>query len=159
MTSALDELIAKLGESVLEMGHSADGTPFVRVTPEAAPRAGRLLRDQLGYARFVDLTAIDDPERPDRFDLVYLVASLEPPSWLRLKTRTAHRALSLVDIYPAANWYEREVFDMFGVSFDGHPDLRRILMPDDWSGHPLRRDEPLGGEPVQFTAIRGTYGS
>jgi NADH-quinone oxidoreductase subunit C len=107
----------------------------------------------------VDLTAVDLLQREDRFELVYLFYSLEQRSWLRIKTRTDRYAPSITSIVPGANWYERELFDLFGIHFQGHPDLRRIMLPDDWRGHPLRRTEPLGAEPVDFTVTRKVYGS
>jgi NADH-quinone oxidoreductase subunit C len=75
-------------------------------------------------------------------------------AWLRLKARTAGDAPSGVAVYPGLSWYEREVYDLFGVRFADHPDLRRIMLPDDWVGHPLRRDEPIGWEPIQFSKGR-----
>jgi NADH-quinone oxidoreductase subunit C len=142
-----------------ETGTSADGISFIRVAPDQVKAALGTVRDTLRFERFVDLTAVDDPLREERFELNYLVYSMTEHVWLRIKARTADRAPSVVDIYPGANWYEREVWDLFGVRFEGHPDLTRIQMPDDWKGHPLRRDEPMGGEPVDFTVTRDVYGT
>ena len=85
--------------------------------------------------------------------------SLLQSTWLRLKTRTDAQAPSITPRVPGANWYEREVFDLFGIEFVGHPELKRIMLPDDWTGHPLRRTEPLGSEPVDFTVTRKIYGT
>jgi NADH-quinone oxidoreductase subunit C len=94
-----------------------------------------------------DVTAIDWPPRAPRFDVVYSLYSVARRHRVRLKVRTseADGVSSVAAVWPAANWLEREVFDMFGVRFDGHPDLRRILMPEDWQGHPERKDYPLEG--------------
>ena len=117
------------------------------------------LRDHpsLQFALLVDVTAVDLlPEEP-RYELVYHLASLGEhyptagagpvaPSRLRMKVRLPAddpRAPTVTSVYPSAGWPEREVYDLFGISFDGHPDLRRILMPDDWVGHPLRKDYPV----------------
>jgi NADH-quinone oxidoreductase subunit C len=94
-----------------------------------------------------DVTASDWPPRPQRFDVVYCLYSVALRHRVRLKVRTAESESvpSVTAVWPAANWLEREVFDMFGIRFDGHPDLRRILMPEDWQGHPERKDYPLEG--------------
>jgi NADH-quinone oxidoreductase subunit C len=94
-----------------------------------------------------DVTAIDWPPRLERFDVVYSLYSTRLRHRVRLKVRVADgaEAPSLTAIWPAANWLEREVFDLFGIRFEGHPDLRRILMPDEWQGHPQRKDYPLEG--------------
>jgi NADH:ubiquinone oxidoreductase subunit C len=115
------------------------------------------LRDELGFTRFLDLTCVDEPARADRFELHLLAYSMEQRRWARLKTRVEESAPSLIGVYPAVNMYEREVFDMYGVRFDGHPNLTRILMPDAWPTHPLRRDEPLVTEPIDFTVTRELY--
>jgi NADH-quinone oxidoreductase subunit C len=94
-----------------------------------------------------DLTATDWPPRADRFDVVYCLYSIRHRHRVRMKTMVGvNQPLSSVTpVWPSANWLEREVFDMFGVSFGGHPDLRRILMPEDWQGYPQRKDYPLEG--------------
>jgi len=110
---------------------------------------GTWLRDGTGatFDFCSDVTASDWPVRPQRFDLVYMLYSTQHCHRIRVKTRVADgEAVPTVSgIWPAAGWLEREVFDMFGVRFAGHPDLRRILMPDDWQGHPQRKDYPLEG--------------
>jgi NADH-quinone oxidoreductase subunit C len=108
-----------------------------------------LLRDSEN-ARFdscSDVTATDWPPRAERFDVVYVLYSTRLKHRVRLKVRVADGGSvpSVASIWPAANWLEREVFDLFGIRFDGHPDLRRILMPDEWQGHPQRKDYPLEG--------------
>ena len=141
-----------------ETGVSADGIPFARVPVADVPQVVERVRGELRHRRFVDLTAVDRLTREERFELVYLFYSMDGHTWLRLKARTDAEAPSLTPTIPGANWYEREVFDLFGVRFVGHPDLRRIMLPDDWQGHPLRRDVPLGSEPVDFTVTRQVYG-
>jgi NADH-quinone oxidoreductase subunit C len=112
-----------------------------------------------------DVTATDWPPRPERFDLVYCLYSIAHRHRVRVKTRVAeHQPVpSATDLWTAANWLEREVFDMFGVNFTGHPDRRRILMPDDWQGYPQRKDYPLEGpgellmeNPIDWLKLRQT---
>ncbi len=157
MIASVDALQAEFAEA--ETGVSADGMPFVRVPVAELETAVQRIRGELGHGRFVDLTAVDRLTREERFELVYLFNSLQTHTYLRLKTRTDAEAPSLTPTIPGANWYERELFDLFGIRFVGHPDLRRIMLPDDWQGHPLRRDEPLGSEPVDFTVTRRAYGA
>ena len=138
------------------------GTIFQReqATLEVAPAR---VREVLGYLRD------DDPEPwpllmslhgcdylPDepRLAVHYQLLSMERAERLNVRTRVPieeARVPSVVELFPTADFQEREVYDMFGVTFEGHPDLRRILMPEDYEGHPQRRDFPMGGEPVLFT--------
>ena len=136
----------------------ADGIPTVRVPLAELLSAVERVRGELTHSRFVDVTAVDLLTREERFELVYLFYSLERHTWLRLKARTDRDAPSITPMVPGANWYERELYDLFGIQFEGHPELRRIMLPDDWRGHPLRRTEPLGSEPVDFTVTRSVYG-
>jgi len=119
------------------------------VAPDRLLEVGRWLRDA-SDAQFdfcSDVTACDWPARAERFDLVYSLYSTRHCHRVRMKARAAdgEAVPSVAGLWPAAGWLEREVFDMFGVRFAGHPDLRRILMPDDWQGHPQRKDFPLEG--------------
>ena len=137
---------------------AADGITTVNVGLAEVVDAIAHIRGELGYSRFVDLTAVDRLKRQDRFELVYLFYSMDKKAWLRLKTRTDGQAPSITASEPAADWYERELFDLFGITFEGHPRLARIMLPESWQGHPLRRTEPLGSEPVDFTVTRKVYG-
>ena len=110
----------------------------------------RHLRDapEAAFDLCSDVTATDWPPRPEgRFDVVYCLYSMRHRQRLRVKVKVAeHQPVpSVTDVWPGANWLEREVYDMFGVRFTGHPDLRRILMPEDWQGYPERKDYPLEG--------------
>lgn len=112
-----------------------------------------------GYRLLVFLSCVDhliDSSRtfPARYEVIYQLRDLERPSDLRVRAfidGDPPRIDSVADIFPPANWDERETYDLFGIVFAGHPDLKRILMPDDWVGHPLRRDYPVGGEVVEFS--------
>ncbi len=155
MTAAVDRFDAAFPTA--EKGVSADGIPSLLLGRDALLDAVRRLREEFGYDRFIDLTAVDDPDEDERFELQYLLYSMVEHAWLRLKVRTDELAPSITPLFAGADWYEREVYDLFGVRFDGHPNLTRIMMPDDWEGHPLRKDSPIGGEPVDFTVTREIY--
>ena len=106
-----------------------------------------------GFEMMVDLTAIDwFRKKEPRFEIVvnFLSVSKNKRVCLVVKVNDDLNGPSITSLYPSANFYEREVFDMFGINFEGHPDLTRILMPDDWNGHPLRKDYGSGRIPVQF---------
>jgi NADH-quinone oxidoreductase subunit C len=96
--------------------------------------------EQFDYC--VDVTALHYPQREQPFDVVYILYSFPRNERIRVKTliRDGESVPSVVDIWPTANWLERECYDMFGIKFEGHPDLKRILLPDGWKGHPLRKD-------------------
>ncbi len=105
------------------------------------------------YEMAVCMTCIDWPERDRRFDVVYLLRSLvhNDLAWLSVAASESTEVPSLAGVYPGMEWHERECFDLFGINFIGHPNLTRILLPDDWEGHPLRKDYVSFGEPVAFT--------
>jgi NADH-quinone oxidoreductase subunit C len=113
------------------------------------------LRDDpdLSFRSLLSVTAIDWPGRDPRFWVVYELRSMERRHRLRVKvglTEGDPRIPSVTPMFPTANWHERETYDFFGIEFDGHPDLVRILLPDDWEGFPLRKTEELGGVNTRF---------
>ncbi len=131
-----------------------NGQVVVRLPKARLLDAARLLRDAFGFQVAEDITAVDYWQRREpRFDVVYHFFSYDHAALLRLRVAVddGEAMPSITAVFPGADWYEREVYDMFGIPFDGHPDLRRILMPYDWEGHPLRKDYPLGYEEPQFT--------
>jgi NADH-quinone oxidoreductase subunit C len=142
------------------------GDTWLYIRPDYLLRVCALLRDDpdLNYLYLSDVMGIDwlpkwqAGEKPKRFEVVYNLYS--PVSFQRifLKVRVdeGERVPSVTPIWEGANYPEREVYDMFGIPFEGHPNLKRILMPDDWVGHPLRKDYPLGGEEIPFA--QGTRG-
>jgi NADH-quinone oxidoreductase subunit C len=161
------ELIAQRVRS--EVGdESVTGTSYFRgqATLEVAPSAVRDVlaylkeRDEEPWPLLMSLHGCDYlPDEP-RLGVHYQLLSMERTDRLNVKTRVGveEPALpSVVGLYPTADFHEREVYDMFGVVFDGHPDPRRILMPEDYEGFPQRRDFPMGGEPVLYTFNEDTY--
>jgi len=147
-----DGLIASLQQAVpdaqIERATSIDAQPTIFVAAEQLESVARALRDvpDLSFAFLAELTAVDYWPREPRYEVVYLLVSIENRLRLRLKVRLPNDAAHLATvsgIWPAANWLEREVWDLFGIAFDGHPDPRRLLMPEDWEGFPLRRDFPV----------------
>ncbi len=117
------------------------------VDKDRVPEIGRWLRDTQRFDMCADVTAVDWKDRPKRFTMVYNLYSLPDNRRILLRAEVADgEAVPTVSgVWSVAAWPEREVFDMFGIRFDGHPDLRRILMPEDWTGHPLRKDYDLRG--------------
>ena len=105
------------------------------------------LRDQFGFQQLLDLCGVDDPDRKERFEVVYHLLSMTRNARLRVKVSTdeTRPVPSVISAYPAANWFEREAYDMYGMLFSGHPDMRRLLTDYGFEGHPLRKDFPMTG--------------
>src|SRR5713226_3006874 len=162
-----DALIASLRQAVpgaeLEGVRSVDLHATIYARREAVPAVARALRDAPGlqFDVLTELTCVDLYPREPRFELVYMLVSTRARRRARVKVRlpaSDARIDTASGIWPAANWLEREVWDLFGIVFDGHADLRRLLMPEDWDGYPLRKDYPVQiqmpartTEPLQVT--------
>jgi NADH-quinone oxidoreductase subunit C len=139
----------------LESVQSTDGMPTIAIPREQLVETCHALRDipELRFAFLADMVPVDYLPREPRFEITYLLASLgtgefgETPRRLRLKVRVPGgedaTVPSVSSVWPAAGWAEREAYDLFGIHFSDHPDLRRILMPEDWEGFPLRKDYPV----------------
>ena len=143
-----DHLRTNLGSAVIATKTSY-GELTVNVDPAEIVRVARFLRDDPAcrFVSFIDICGADYPQREKRFDVVYHLLSPYLNQRIRVKVQTddSTPVPSLVEVFPAANWYERETFDLYGVLFAGHPDLRRILTDYGFEGHPLRKDFPLTG--------------
>jgi NADH-quinone oxidoreductase subunit C len=160
-------LIASLKDAVpgaqIDSAPSLDLQTTMYVPPDDVVAVARALRDTpaLRFNLLADVTAVDFWPREPRFELVYLLVSIPNRLRLRMKVRLQGadpHVATVSRIWPAANWLEREVWDLFGIAFDGHPDPRRLLMPEDWEGYPLRKDYPVQikmtprtSEPLQVT--------
>lgn len=131
----------QFGGEVLQCA-SYRGQNFVVTTPAAAVPMLEFLKLEHDFDYLVDITAVDYPDRPQRFDLIYVVYSFASNHRIRIKAAIADgfSPPTAFRVHKTANWLEREVYDMFGIRFEGHPDMRRILMPDEWEGFPLRKD-------------------
>jgi len=118
------------------------GQNYMVVDSSLIPELLRLLRDQEQFDYCVDITALHYPEKEKPFEVIWILYSFAKNERIRVKTEIVDGQVvpSSFSIWPTANWLEREVYDMFGIRFDGHPDLKRILLPDGWKGHPLRKD-------------------
>ena len=151
LQSAVNALQERLGGQVTEFRDQVT----VMLSAEKIQEAGFILRDEFGFEVLTAETAVDYwPQETPRFHIVYRVRSLQHNLILGLQVALDGHAPTLPTlevVYANANWFERELWDMFGINIEGHSDLRRILMPHDWEGHPLRKDYPLGYEEVQYS--------
>ena len=150
--AALEAMLAAIGPALGGdlLGSRIDrGELTLEVRPEAVARVLTRLRDEpdLLFRQLVDLCGVDYPERERRFDVVYHLLSLHHNARVRVKVETDETTPvpSVVEVFPTANWFEREAWDMYGIFFADHPDLRRLLTDYGFEGHPLRKDFPLSG--------------
>ena len=142
------EALLEFDPAAMEDGKLDRGELTLVIRPDGIRPVCEFLKAHRGYRFLSDVTAVDWYPSEPRFEVVYHLYCHERRERLRLKCRLSAEQpeiASVVPVWDAANWYEREVFDLFGIRFEGHPHLRRILMPDDWQGHPLRKDYPVTG--------------
>jgi NADH-quinone oxidoreductase subunit C len=135
------EIKERFGDAISETS-SYLGQNFVVVKPDSAISLIEYLKLEADFDYLVDVTAADWPKRAERFDLIYILYSFSRNERLRIKAfiTDGFKPETATGVHLAANWLEREVYDMFGIEFAGHPDMRRILMPEEWQGFPLRKD-------------------
>jgi NADH-quinone oxidoreductase subunit C len=145
----LGQTIASALGAAVTAHQVAHGELSITTTVNELVRVLRFLRDDecCQFVSFVDVTAVDWPSRERRFDVVYHLLSPRKNSRIRVKVEVAEGTSvpSIIDVFPGANWFERETYDLYGVPFTGHPDMRRLLTDYGFEGHPLRKDFPLTG--------------
>ena len=142
-------LAARFGDAITG-GNLNLGELTLEIDPARIVEGGRCFKDEQKFEQLSSVTCVDWHPREPRFEIVYHLRSYERKLVIRLKCKVgaASDAYAIDSVYPvwrSADWYEREVFDLFGVTFHNHPDLRRIMLPDHWKGHPLRKDYPVHG--------------
>ena len=148
--STVDMVRGKFAQAVVETVDYRNEQTIV-LQPESLVEVCNYLKTGLHYEMLETVTAVDWLERVPRYDVIYQLLSVENKCYVRLKVRVGQRreehpeVPTVTSVWPGANWYEREVYDLFGIVFSGHPKLERILMPSDWTTHPLRKDYPLTG--------------
>jgi NADH-quinone oxidoreductase subunit C len=153
-----DPLASLLGAKILSQTEFRGETTIV-IAPENLREAATLCRDELGFDYLLDISSVDNFGDEPRFEIVYELYAMAHGTHLRLKLAVSEEVGavdSVFDLWPTANWHEREVFDMMGLRFNGHPDLRRILMWDGYPFFPLRKDFPLEGKPSALPDVAFT---
>jgi NADH-quinone oxidoreductase subunit C len=144
----------RFGSGVREAS-TYQGQNYMVVDASVVYQVLQVLRDDEGFDYCVDITAAHYPKRDEQFDVIWILYSFPRNERIRVKTllREGAAAPSVAAIWSTANWLEREVFDMFGIGFEGHPDLRRILLPDGWKGYPLRKDYSILQQDTEWVKI------
>ncbi len=155
MDNRLENIVKVLQEQAGASYEEALGEVHISIPAAQVVDALTFLRDQHEFSLLSALTAVDYwPQERPRFHVIYQLTSLTQNLSLQLRVPVrgdGQKVPSATGVFASANWRERELMDMFGIEFEGHPDPRRILLPEDWEGHPLRKDYPLGYEEPQFT--------
>lgn len=143
---------SRLPDAIVSATAAADG-PVLGVAPQSIVPVCHLLKEEAGFERLSAVTAVDWWPREPRFEVIYLLHSIRNTARLRLSVRVSEGVVvdSVIPVWRSANWYEREVFDLFGIAFGNHPNLERIMMPADWEGHPLRKDYPVHGHKYSYS--------
>ena len=152
-TMPLARIMAERDPSAFISVEQKLGEWTVEVAPDRLVQVCAWLKNEWQFERLSSVTAVDWPEREPRFDVVHHLHSIARNERLRVKCRVGGEVPEIDSVTPVwrgADWYEREVFDLFGIRFRNHPDLRRIMMPADWQGHPLRKDYPVHGDRYEY---------
>lgn len=151
--SVIEKIQEKFPDAFIETSTKYEEAS-VTVDPSKWPSVSKWLATDGGFSFLSSLTAVDWLERKPRFEVVYNLTDMDVPCRLCVRLPIADDASpktpSVVSLWPTADFQEREAYDMFGIVFEGHPDLTRILMPDEWEGHPLRKDYAVGKVPIEY---------
>jgi len=141
----------RVPDAIIDATVAVDG-PVLSIAPAQIVAVCRVLKEEVGFERLSAVTGVDWWPREPRFEIVYFLHSVRHNARLRLSVKLGEDEPldSVTEVWRGANWYEREVFDLFGVPFRNHPNLERIMMPPDWEGHPLRKDYPVHGHKYSY---------